>query len=139
MADAKMLNLAKIKARLAKIPQAVQHAAAAQLKTEVDDMVDAMKRAAPVDPASPDPGALRDSIHEYENPGRPLSYFILADAKDAEGRFIGQHVEFGHRAENGSHVPASPSFFPTYRARKKGMRSRMRAATKAAVKREFPE
>ncbi len=95
-----MLNLAKVTARLAKIPAQMKAAAAEQLKTEVDDLVAAQKRAAPVDPASPNPGALRDSIHAYPNPDRPLSYRIIADAKDAHGKFIAANIEQGHRARD---------------------------------------
>lgn len=139
MATAKMLNLEKTLERLAKVPAAMQAAAAAQLKVEVDGLVDAQKRAAPVDPQSDIPGNLRDSIHAYENPDRPLSYRIIVDAKDEDGKFIGSNIEHGHKARDGSHVPPQPSFFPTYRARKKGMKRRMLAASRKAAKQLFPE
>lgn len=137
MATAKVVGRARLKARLAKIPKAVKDAGAKRLKVEVDDLVAAQKRAAPVDPTSPDPGAFRDSIHAYPTPDRPLSYRIIADAKDADGNFIGAHVEHGHRAANGVHVPAQPSFFPTYRARKRGMKRRIGAAARKAAKQAF--
>jgi hypothetical protein len=134
---AKILNRQKLRARLAKIPKVVKDAAAKQLKVEVDDLVAAMKRAAPVDPKSDNPGAFRDSIHAYPNPDRPMSYRIIADAKDEHGEFIGGHIEHGHRAADGTHVPATPSFFPTYRARKRGMKRRMLAAGRKAAKQAF--
>lgn len=139
MASAKMLNLAKVNARLGRLPEALKSAVRDQLKTEVDDLVGAMKRAAPLDEFSPEPGKLRDSIHAYENHDRDLSYRVIADAKDEQGRFIGQHVEFGHRAEDGTHVPARPSFYPTYRARRTGMRRRVSAAARKAIKQMYPE
>lgn len=134
-----MLNLARVLARLGKIPAAVTQAAGAQLKIEVDDLVEAQKRAAPVDPKSDNPGAFRDSIHSYENPDRPLSYRIIADAKDASGKPIGGNIEHGHKARDGSHVEAQPSFFPTYRARKKPMRRRLNAASRKALKQLYPK
>lgn len=140
MADAKMLNLAAVKARLAKIPQPVQAAVGAQLKTEVDDMVGAMKRAMDVAYAGhndKDLTRLSDSVHAYENPDRPMSYRILADAKDKDGKFIGSNVEAGHRAVDGTHVPARPAFFPTYRARKKAMKRRLSKAGRDAAKQTF--
>lgn len=134
MAYAKILNRQKHKARLAKIPKAVKDAVARQLLLEVNELVAAMKRAAPVDPKSEDPGAFRDSIHAYPNPKRGLGYFVLADAKDADGKFIGSHVEHGHRANDGSHVSGQPSFFPTYRARRKGMKRRIAAKARKAIR-----
>ena len=58
----KMLNRQRVLARLAKVPAVIQEAAGRQLKIEVDDMVAAMKRAAPVDPNSKNPGNLRDKF-----------------------------------------------------------------------------
>ncbi len=139
MADAKMLNLERVKARLRAVPAAMQKAAASQLKIEVDDLVAADKRAAPVDDASENPGNFRDSIHAYKNPHRPLSYIVIADAKDKDGKFIGANIEQGHRARDGTHVPGRPSFWPTYRARRAGMKRRMAAKSRAAAKTLFPE
>lgn len=139
MADAKMLNKAKVIARLGRLPAALKAAVAAQLKTEAEDLVAAQRRAAPVDQLEPHAGAFRDSIHEYPNPDRELSYRVIADARDDKGHLIGKHIEHGHLAADGSHVPAKPSFFPTYRARKKGMRRRLSAAARKALRTEFPE
>lgn len=127
-------GLDKVLARFKRLPERQVQAVGKQLKTEVNDLVSAMQRAAPVDPQSKDPGNFRDSIHSYPNPDRPLSYRILADAKDEDGKFIGSNIEFGHRARDGSHVPGRASFFPTYRARKKPMRRRLMAASRRALK-----
>lgn len=137
---AKMLNRESVVARLAKFPAALKEAVGTQLKTEVEDMVAAMQRAAPVGtpPDDKDPGKFRDSIHSYPNPKRELSYRIIADAKDPSGRNIGRDIEFGHVAVNGVHVPANPSFYPTYRARKKPMRNRLNAAARKALKLLYP-
>lgn len=137
---AKMLQNSKAWQRFLAIPDQVAADVGKQLAKEVDEMVAAMKRAAPVsDDLEKHPGQFRDSIHAYANPDRPLSYRIIADAKDENGDFIGAHIEQGHMATlaDGSqkHVPAKPSFFPTYRARKKRMRARLASAgTRAAKK-----
>jgi hypothetical protein len=62
---------------------------------------------------------LRDSVHAYENPKRAVGFIVLADAKDAAGKFIGSNIEAGHRTVDGQHVAARPFFFPTYRAFRK--------------------
>lgn len=137
VAKAKILNRQKHKARLAKIPKAVKDAVAKQLLDEVDGFVDAAKRAAPVDYKSEDPGAFRDSIRAYRNPDKALSYRIIVDAKDRDGRPIAAHVEHGHRAVDGTHVAAQPSFFPTYRARRKGMKRRIAAKGRKAARETY--
>lgn len=135
----KALNLAKIRARIAALPAAAGEALKQQLKTEVDELVAAQKRAAPVDPDSDNPGNLRDSIHAYPNPDREISFNVIADARDAAGKFIGANIEQGHRTVSGQHVAGRPSFWPTYRARKKGMQRRLGTAARRAVRKAFEE
>lgn len=137
MAYAKLVGLERLKARLAKIPQRMKVAVGSQLAAEVENLVEAMQRAAPVSDLEANPGELRDSLHFYPTPGRPLSYRILADARDAEGAFIGAHVEHGHKAPDGSHVAAVPFFFSTYRAHKKPIRRRLAAVARKAAKAAF--
>ncbi len=130
-----MLNKEKVYARLARIPASVKGVVRVQLKQEVDGLVEAIKRAAPVgDGLERQPGELRDSVHSYPNQKRDLSLKVIADARDAKGRFIGAHVEFGHMTPGGHHVPAVPFFFPTYRANKRPVRRRLAAAARKAFK-----
>lgn len=136
---AKMLNLQRVLARLAEVPEAVQKAVDDQLRIEVSGLVAAQQRNAPVDETSDNPGELRDSIHFYKNPDRPLSYRVLADARDKKGKFIGSNVEAGHRARDGTHVPARPFFFAIYRALKRPMKRRVAAAARNAARQAFPE
>jgi hypothetical protein len=132
----RVANLAQIQAKLARLPVAAQQALQSTLKTEVDELVSAMKRAAPNDPETQ--GAnFRDSIHAYPNPDRAISYRIIADAKDEDGKFIASNIEHGHRARDGSPVAARPSFFPTYRARKTPMQRKLSKAARAAIRNEF--
>lgn len=142
MADAKVTGLDKIQARLARIPVVATDALKKQLKTEADELVAAIQRAMDVAyQGSNDKNLtpLRDSVHEYANEDRAISRRILADARDAEGKFIGSNVEAGHRAVDGTHVPARPAFFPTYRARKKAMQRRLRKAARDAIKQAYPQ
>lgn len=128
-------NRARVRDVLPRLPPAMKQALASQLGVETDGLVEAIKRAAPVDKdLEKTPGELRDSVHAF--PGkRELQNRIIVDAKDAKGEFIGEHVEFGHLAEDGRHVPPHPFVFPTYRARKAGIKSRLRKAAVAAAKR----
>jgi hypothetical protein len=140
MADAKLQGLDKLKAKLAKVPVATQKALKGQLKIEADDMVSAIQRAMDVAYAGQndkDLTRLRDSVHAYENPSRVIAYTILADAKDADGKFIGSHVEAGHRTVDGGHVAARPVFYPIYRSRKKAMKRRLNKAARDATKQAF--
>lgn len=137
MADATMLNLEKVIANLKKVTPAAEAAAGKRLKTEAADMVTAIKQA--MDAAyegQNDKGlkTLQESVHDYPNPNRELSEIILADAKDAKGKFIGSNVEAGHRTVDGGHVAARPAFYPTYRARKKGVKARIAQDVRAAIK-----
>lgn len=139
MADAKFTNKDKILARFAAMPAIVQETAARALKDQVDQLVAAEQRAAPVGvPPERHPGELRDSIEAYPTPGRVASYRIIAGARDAQGRLYGRYVEFGHTGPGGVNVPAQPFWFSTYRAWKPGMLRKIRADVRAAVKAAFP-
>jgi hypothetical protein len=139
MADVKVLNLKAVQARLARIPKAAQAALRKQLKVEADELVSAIQRNmdAQYDHTDNNHQKLRDSVHDYPNPDREISYRILADAKDEDGKFIGSNVEQGHRALDGTHVAAQPAFFPTYRSRKSAMRRRLSKAARDAVKQAY--
>lgn len=137
-------NLEAVKARLARIPDRVKRAVAAQLDGEVQNVVRAIKAVTPVlapeeaRAAGVEPGALRDSVRAYRNPSRDLSWRIIEDARDEHGHVIAKNVEFGHRTAGGGHVNARPHFFPTWRAQKRGLKRRLRAVSKRAFKEEFP-
>lgn len=152
MATVKMLNRDRVLARLAKLPKEVIAQVDAQVRREAAELTEAVRRAVPVKS-----GALRDSVR-FEAGDRPLAYVIKAgdvpatrkkvrrgvkfddfQKAKAEGGFKGEYdyalaVEFGHRTEDGKHVPAEPFLFPTYRARKKAMRRRVSAAARKGLK-----
>ena len=136
---ATMEGLSALVDRLERLPAAVKDALEAPLNREVEDLVSALKRAAPVSDLEDHPGQLRDSIQDYPNPSRPLSFRIIVGARDSKGRLFGRYVEFGHTSKSGRYVPAAPFFFPTYRARKKAMQRRILAPARQAIRRMFPK
>lgn len=138
---AEMKGLAAVLARLQRIPVEVREAVGHQVQQEADDMVAAIKRAAPVSEFEDHPGQLRDSIESYkpQEEARALRRRIIVGARDPKGKLFGSYVEFGHTKEGGGYVPASPFFWPTYRARRKGMRRRIAAAARKALKAKFPK
>lgn len=118
-------------------------AAKVQLDQEADALVAAIKANAPTGgDLERQPGELRESVHAQDaqralrsgGVRTELMKSVVADAKDAKGNFIGPHVEFGHMAEGGGHVAAVPFFFSTWRVRKAGMKRRMAAAQRRAIK-----
>lgn len=134
MADAQMAGKAAVLKRLASIPQVVQDAAEKPLEDGVEAMVGALKRAAPVaEEHETHPGQLRDSIEKYKNPDRPLSWRVIAGARDKFGRMFGRYVEFGH-----GNAGPRPFWFPTYRAFKKKIRTGVYTATRKALATLFP-
>lgn len=136
---ATMRGAAALEARWKRLPDAVRHAAQQGLESEVDALVDAEKRAAPVSELETNPGQLRESIEAYDTPGRPLSKRVIVGARDSKGRLFGRYVEFGHTAADGRYVPASPWFFPTYRARRKALRRRILAPARKVIRQMFPK
>jgi len=136
---AKMSNLERRIARMNAFPAEVQAALEAQLEKEVHSMVAAMKRAAPVSDFEDQPGELRYSITAYRVPGRPAAWRIIVGARDKKGRLYGSYVEFGHNKADGSRAPASPFFWPTYRARQKRLRGRILAPARKLIRQMFPK
>jgi len=106
-------------------------------ESEVENLVREQKRYAPND-IQTGGNRIADAIRAYPNPTRPLSYRIISDAKDEKGKPIASNVEHGHRAVNGEHVAARPSFFPVYRAHKEKIRRRVLNASRRALKKLYP-
>lgn len=154
-------GLDKALARMARLPAEVKESVQQQLHKEAEDLVAAMKRAAPVKS-----GVLRDTI-TFKPGSRPLSVNILAGgpattvkvrkgvddasfakasaAAEAKGGPVNRGEfdyfrpqEFGHLTTKGVFVPAHPFFYPTYRARKRGLKRRLAAAARKPLKTLFP-
>jgi hypothetical protein len=91
----------------------VREAVESELKKEVEEMVAAIQRAAPVSDFESRPGELRDSVTAYPVQGRPAAWRIIVKAQDKKGRYYCSYVEFGHNTKDGGRVPAQPFFWPS--------------------------
>jgi hypothetical protein len=160
MARARMLNLAAVKARLARLPPAIRKATAGAVAKEADGLAEAVRRAAPkgktgnlaksvrVEPGDHE-GAMRvvvgGPLTTKKIGARTYNRFVAIGSGDTAGRVktpggesvvydYAVGVEHGHRTPDGKHVPAKPFLYPTYRARKKAMSRRIKAAARRAIK-----
>lgn len=134
MANGGIENLDRLMRRFDRMPARVQAALAPQIITEAQGMAEQMIRVAPRD-ADPQNGEqIRDHIHVEEGRAGPLTANVISDAKDAKGRAKASRVEFGHTAADGTKVPASPSFYPVIRTRRKGIKRRLASTARKALK-----
>lgn len=139
----------RLQARLAKVPAIAADAAAQAMEEGADEIVAAMKAAAPV-LKSPDrrrkAGALRDSIG-WTWGEVPAGSFVIADVRSGKNKvtqyatlrlkiyagnreaFYGAWQEFGT-----SQAPAQPFFFSIWKAHKAKFRSRIASAVRKAIK-----
>lgn len=117
---ARLEGLERLKRRLARLPARMRTEVKAALETSADELVEFQKRLVPVES-----GALRDSIVKRD--GRhELSVEVSAGNNDA---FYAPFVEFGT-----VDTPASPFFFPPYRALRRRIRGRTSRAVRKAVR-----
>lgn len=140
----------RLRARLARVPDIAREAAARAMEEVAQEIVDEMKRLAPV-LRTPDKrrtaGALRDSIgwtwgdvpagsfvideiRSGKNKGNQyatLRIRIYAGSKDA---FYARFVEFGTKTGG----PAQPFFFPVWKARRAEFRRRVRDSVRRAIR-----
>lgn len=136
---AKFLNRERVLAQIAKIP-AVQKAKV-QARGDIENryLAGKVEAAAPVGTdLEKQPGALRESVHA--EPGkRQLAWRVVIDARDAKGSFIAKHVEFGHMAKDGGHVPPVPFAHPTLRVEMPGIHRRMAKAGLEGAREAAPD
>ena len=140
-------GLAKLRRKLERLKTAPRAPLAAALNVSADDLVRSMRRIAPVDK-----GALKASIRKEAGAsdleikvkaGGPLTTKAVRSGVKAshvaDGKGVYDYangVEFGHRTEDGEHVPADPFFFPTVRVKRKGVTRRCAKAVNDALKAE---
>lgn len=129
-------GLERLKRKFAGMTPAVRARLAPQVMTEAKDMAAQMIRIAPSDGDASNGEQVRDHIYAEEGRLGDISAVVISDAKDAKGRPKASRVELGHTAENGAQVPASPSFYPVVRARRKGIKKRLAATARKAIKAE---
>jgi len=136
MADEGLEGVARLMRRFDRMTPAVRAAVAPVVMEEARGMADQIIRIAPYDPAEDDGQHVRDGVRVEEGRLGDISAVVISDAKDAEGRPKAPRVELGHMAANGVQVPASPSFYPVVRASKKGVKKRIAAAARKAIRKE---
>jgi len=136
MADRGLEGVDRLMRKLNRMTPAVRKAAGQEAFMQAEEMAAQMRSIAPVDPDPNDGERVREHIYVEEGRLGDVSYVVVSDAKDAKGRPKAPRVELGHKAEDGSHVPPSPSFFPVVRASQKRVKRRITAAMRRAIKKE---
>ena len=134
----------RLRARLAKIPDIAREAAAAAMEEGAQEIVDAMKMAAPVDS-----GDLRDSIG-WTWGEVPAGSFVVDEIRSGKNKgdqyatlrikiyagnreaFYARFQEFGTRSQ-----PAQPFFFSTWSKEKAKFRRRIRERVRKRIKEAF--
>ena len=134
----------RLRARLAKIPDIAREAAAAAMEEGAQEIVDAMKKAAPVQT-----GDLRDSIgwtwgdlppgtfmideiRSGRNQGDQYATLRIKIYAGAGEGFYARFHEFGTRSQ-----PAQPFFFSTWSKEKAKFRRRIRERVRKRIKEAF--
>lgn len=141
----RVIGADRVKALLNRMSEDLKKEIDAATKEEADALAAAIRRAVPVDS-----GALKASVRVVKHPWKIAAYAVkiggvpgtrkkvrkgVTDADFAQARASGGNmgefdyalaVEFGHVGEEGKRVPAQPYAWPTYRARLKAMRARLR-------------
>lgn len=136
MASKGLEGVDRLMRKIERLPPAVRKAGGQEAFLEAESWAAEMRAIAPRDD---DPGngeQVRDRIYVEEGRLGDMSYVVISDAKDAEGRPKAVPVELGHRAANGKHVPPQPSFWPVVRARRKATARRIKAAMSRAIRKE---
>ena len=134
----------RLRARLAKIPDIAREAAVEAMEEGAQEIVDAMKMAAPIESGDlrasigwtwgevPAGSFMIDEIRSGKNKGdqyATLRIKIYAGNKDA---FYARFQEFGTRSQ-----PAQPFFFLTWRRERAEFRRKIRAAIRKRIKEAF--
>lgn len=121
------------------MPKRVEDAARKAMETGAEELVSMMKRLAPIDTGdlqmsiswtwgAPPKGSVVLAKSEPDSKGMRIT--IFAGSKEA---FYARWQEFGT-----TEMPANPFFFPSWRALRKRIRSRIVRNMKKAVQAEFP-
>lgn len=119
---------AQLLAKMARIPDGLKDVLIPKLDEQGQFLVDQIR---PIVPISEDenPGELRDSLEWHRNPNPGKISVVVTEGynqpNDPENRKA-RAVEFGRGGDNP--MEAQPHFYPTYRAHKKKMASRVMSA-----------
>jgi hypothetical protein len=129
-------GVARLARRFAAMTPAVKLATGARVKAEAEAMAEQMRRIAPRDDRPDNGQQVRDRIRVEKGRIEEISAVVISDAKDAKGRSKAVRVELGHMAPDGTKVEPSPSFYPVVRASRRGVKRRIAADMRKAIKRE---
>lgn len=136
MAKGGLENVERLMRKLNRMTPAVRKAAGQEAFMQAEEMAAQMRRIAPNDGIANNGEQVREHIYVEEGRLGDVSYVVISDAKDAKGRPKAPRVELGHKAADGTHVAASPSFYPVVRASQKRVKRRITAAMRKAIKKE---
>lgn len=136
MADEGLIGAERLMRKLASMSPAVRKAAGQEAFMQAEEMAAQMRRIAPRDDDPNNGQQVRDRIRVEEGRLGDISYVVISDAKDAEGRPKAPRVELGHKAADGTHVSPSPSFYPVVRASQKRVKRRIASAMRRAIRKE---
>lgn len=121
------------------MPKRVEDAARKAMETGAEELVSMMKRLAPIDT-----GDLQMSISWTWGAAPKGSVVLAKSAPDSKGMritiFAGSKEAFYARWQEfgTTEMPANPFFFPSWRALRKRIRSRIVRNMKKAIQAEFP-
>lgn len=166
MADAKLIGLERKIAQMRALPKALQDTVAAELDKETLELVAAMQRAAPKKSGALSESIREEptgdpTMRKVVAGGRATTKKVRSRAVSAgrgktqgvsdadfakalanggnQGEFdYSRADEFGHKTPDGRHVAPHPFFFPTWRARRRGIAARLKAASRKTIRRLFP-
>ena len=99
-----------------------------------DEFLAAARASCPVSQLETHTGALKEGLMKSQNPFKEGQTLVGNYAYDDKGNYIAAHVELGHRAPDGSHVPAQPSFWPAWRLTRKRIYARIQRQVTRAVR-----
>lgn len=136
MARGGLEGVGRLMRKLERMTPAVRKAAGQEAFIQAEEMAAQMRAIAPRDDRPDNGEQVRDHIYVEEGRLGDVSYVVISDAKDAQGRPKAPRVELGHKAADGTHVPPSPSFYPVVRSSQKRVKRRITSAMRRAIKKE---
>lgn len=133
MAEGKFDRKAALLKRMEAIPIEIREASRDKLYEQAEFLVEQIKPAVPVDQNDRDGIHLRDDVKWTPSPAKEKIAVIVTEgaSDDTHGRKA-RAVEFGRGGRNP--MEAQPHFFPTYRAWKKKINSRVLSAGRKVIR-----
>lgn len=121
----KVEGLARLKAKLDAMPKKVKAAVRAALEKNADEYAADLRRLLPRDS-----GDLAGTVRKADGAHELAVEVSVGDAKAP----YPAHLEWGHKARDGSQVPAQPTVYPLLRTKRKRFSGRVARAGRKAIK-----